>query len=157
MRRNFSFILPGAILAAGTLCAAPNPSISSAQYLNQINEQTYQIQAQADGLERYVRSGARDAVNSAAYTVDMAEDEQKLSAVLDQIAARPGATNDTRMQVEKLKTVTIELMSFTGSALHDLESRALALHEQDVFANISNIEERCSAIRSAAETLLAVR
>jgi hypothetical protein len=77
--------------------------------------------------------------------------------VLDQIAARPGATNDTRMQVEKLKTVTIELMSFTGSALHDLESRALALHEQDVFANISNIEERCSAIRSAAETLLAVR
>ena len=156
MRRNFLFIVPGAILAAGTLCAAPNSSPST-QYLNQINEQTHQIQAQADGLERYVRSGARDAVNSAAYTVDMAEDEQKLLAVLDQIAARPGASNDTRMQVEKLKTVTVELMAFTGSALNDLESRALALHQQDVFANISNIEERCSAIRSAAETLLAAR
>jgi hypothetical protein len=156
MRRNFLFIVPGAILAAGTLCAAPS-SVSSAQYLNQINEQTHQIEAQADGLERYVRSGARDVVNSTAYTVDMADDEQKLLVVLDQIAARPGATNDTRIQVEKLKTATVELMAFTGSALHDLESRALALHEQDVFANISNIEERCSAIRSAAETLLLVR
>jgi hypothetical protein len=156
MRRNFLFIVPGAILAAGTLCAAPNSS-PSVHYLNQINEQTYQIQAHADGLESYVRSGARDVLSSTTYTVDMADDEQKLLAVLDQVAARPGATNDTRMQVEKLKTVTIELMAFTGSALHDLGPRALALHEQDVFANVSNIEERCSAIRSAAETLLAVR
>ena len=70
MRRNFlSSMLTAAILAAGSLWAAPN----AAQYLNEISEQTYQIQTQADSLERSVRSGAHDWNSSAAYTYDMAE------------------------------------------------------------------------------------
>ena len=154
MRRNFlSGILPAAILAAGSLWAAPN----AAQYLNEIGEQTYQIQTQADGLERYVRSGAHDWNSSAAYTYDMAEGAQKLLALLDQVAAQPGATNDTRLQVKKMKSMTEELIAFTSSALDDLDQHAMALHAYGVFANMANIEERCSMIRGAAQNLLVAR
>jgi hypothetical protein len=154
MRRTFlSRILPTAILAAGSLWAAPN----AAQYLNEINEQTYQIQTQADGLERYVRSGAHDWNSSAAYTYDMAGNAQKLLALLDQVAAQPGATNDIRLQVKKMKSMTDELLAFASNALGDLDARALALHADGVFANTANIEERCNMIRSAAQNLLVAR
>jgi hypothetical protein len=158
MRRNLlSIILPGAMLAAGTLCAAPNQSGSSAQYLSQITEQTNEIQAQADGLEGYVRAGGNDWANSTAYIFDLAQSEQKLLAVLDQIAAKPGATNETRIQVDKMKTIANELMVFTGTAQHDLDMRTLPLHQRDVFANMTNIENRCDSLRSSAEALLAAR
>jgi hypothetical protein len=65
MRRNLLSIMPltvlaAALLPAGSLWAAANTSNPAAQHLNQINEQTYQIQAQADRLEAYVRSGSHD-------------------------------------------------------------------------------------------------
>jgi hypothetical protein len=155
MRRNFpSSILAAAILAAGSLAAAPNAGVPAAQYLSQINEQTFQIQTQADRLEAYLRSGAHDWTNSATYTFGIAEEAQKLSALLDQVAARPGANNDTRMQVQKMKTLTTEVLAFAGSALQALDTHAMALHKDNVFANTSNIEERCDMIRSAAQNLL---
>jgi hypothetical protein len=159
MRRNFlssiflPSIVPAAILAAGSLRAAP----TAAQYLSEINEQTYQIQTQADSLERYVRSGAHDWSSSAAYTDDMAESAQKLLALLDQIAAQPGATNDTRLQVKKLKSMTDELIAFTSGARDDLDQHAMALYAYGVFANMANIEERCNMIRGAAQNLLVAR
>jgi hypothetical protein len=154
MRRNLlPSILPAAILAAGSLWAAPN----AARYLNEIGEQTYQIQTQADGLEGYVRSGAHDRNNSSAYTVNMAEGAQKLMALLDQIAAQPAATNDTRLQVKKMKSMTEDLMAFTSSALDDLDPHPTALHVDGVFADMANIEERCNMIRNAAQDLLAAR
>jgi hypothetical protein len=159
MRRNFlssvvlPSIFPAAILAAGSLWAAPN----AAQYLNEINEQTFQIQTQADRLDAYVRSGSRDPNNSAAYTLDMAEGAQKLLALLDQVAAQPGATNDTRLQVKKMKSMTEELMAFTSNARGDVDTRAIALHADNVFANTANIEEHCNMIRIAAQNLLAAR
>jgi hypothetical protein len=154
MRRSFlSSIIAAALLPAGSLWAAPATGNSAAQYLNQIDQQTYQIETQADGLEAYVRSGSHDWNNSAGYAYDMAEKAQKLMALLDQVAARPGATNETRIQVEKMKMMTAEVMAFTGNAFDDLESRAVALHAEDVFANTANIEARCNMIRSAAQNL----
>jgi hypothetical protein len=89
MRRNFlssiglSSIMAAALLPAGSLWAAPDTGSPAAQYLNQIDEQTHQIQTQADRLEAYVRSGAHDWNSSAGYTYDMAEGAQKLLALLD--------------------------------------------------------------------------
>ncbi len=159
MRRSFrssiglSSILAAALLPAGSLWAAPDIGSPAAQHLNQIDEQTYQIQTQADRLEAYVRSGAHDWNSSAGYTYDIADGAQKLLALLGQVAARPGATNDTRMQVEKMKMMTAELLAFAGDALDDLGTRALALHAENVFANTANIEARCNMIRSAAQNL----
>jgi hypothetical protein len=154
MRRDFfCCILPAAILAAGSLWAAPN----AGQYLNQIHEQTYQIQTRADGLERYVRSGGHDWNSSSAYAYDMAEGTQRLMALLDQVAAQPGATNDTRLQVKKMKSMAEELIAFSSGALGDLDVRTLALHTNSVFANTANIEDRCNLIRSAAQDLLLAR
>lgn len=154
MRRDFfCCILPAAILAGGSLWATP----TAGQYLNEISEQTYQIQTQADGLERYVRSGAHDWNSSSAYAYDMAERAQKLLTLLDQVAAQPGATNDTRLQVKKIKSMAEELIAFSSSALGDLDVRTLALHTNNVFANTANIEDRCNMIRSAAQDLLLAR
>ncbi len=162
MRRNFlsSIVLSAAVAAlvpSGSLWAAPTAGKSAAQYLNQINEQTNQIQAQADLLERYVRSGADEWTVNAGFATEMAEGAQKLSALLDQVAVQPGATNDTRMQVEKMKSMTAELMAFTGNAFHDLDPRLLALRADTVLANTANIEERCNMLRSAAQNLLLAR
>jgi hypothetical protein len=156
MRRNFlTSTVAAAVLAGGSAWAAPNAGNSTTHYLNQVNEQAYQIEAQADQLEAYVRSGAHDWVSSASYTSDMAEGTQKLWALLDKLAAQPGATNETRMRVEKMKTLTEELQAFTSNTALDLGPRALALRTQDVFANTSNIEERCDLLRSAAQDLAA--
>jgi hypothetical protein len=158
MRRNvLSGAVAAAILVAGPVWAAPNTGASAAQFLNQINVQTNRIQTHADRLEAYVRSGARDWNNSAAYAFDMAEEAQKLSTLLDLVAAQPGASNDTRRQVQKMKSMTDELMAFAGDTLGDLDSHTIALHRNNVFANTANIEVRCSMIRSAAQALLIAR
>jgi hypothetical protein len=162
MRRNFlssirlSTIVAAALLPAGSLWAAPNAG-TSAHYLTQIDQQTYQIQTQADRLEVYVRSGADEWTVNAGFAADMADGAQKLLALLDQVAAQPRATNDTRMQVEKMKVMTAEVMAFTGNAYRDLEARALPLHARDVLANTANIEALCNTIRGAAQTLATAR
>jgi hypothetical protein len=159
MRRNFLFsimpvtIITAALLPAGSAWAAPNAGNSATHYLNQISDQAYQIETQADRLEAYLRSGAHDQVNSAGFTMDIAEGAQKLWVLLDQVAAQPGATNDTRMRVRKMKSMTSELMAFTGNAFNDVETQGLALHLNSVFANTANIEERCDIIRNAAQAL----
>ena len=161
MRRNIlssitlSTIGAAALLPAG-LWAAPNAS-TSAHYLTQVDQQTFQIQTQADRLEEYVRSGVDEWTINASLTADIADGAQKLSALLDQVAAQPGANNDTRMQVEKLKTLTAEVMAFSGSAYRDLETRAFPLYQRDVLINTVMIEERCNLIRSAAQTLANAR
>jgi len=158
MRRNLlSSIVAAALLPAGFLCAAPGAGSSPAQYLSQIDEQTYQIQTQADRLERFVRSGAHGGNDSAGYTYGMTEGAQKLLALLDQIAAQPSATNDTRLQVKKMKLMTAELMAFSGDAFDELETPALALHAENVVANTANIEARCNMIRGAAQDLFVAR
>jgi hypothetical protein len=157
MRRN---ILPGiiaaALLPAGSLWAAPHAN-AAAQYLNQINEQTYQIQADAGLLEQYVRSGAVDWTINAGVTVDVAEGAQKLLRLLDQVAAQPGATNDTRLQMEKIRSLTSEVLAFDDNALSELEPRALALNARNVMVNATHMQELCNTIRGTVQSLLAAR
>jgi hypothetical protein len=163
MRRNFltgivpSTIMAAALLPAGSLWAAPTTGNSAAQYLNQIDQQTNQIQTDADNLESYVRSGADEWTINAGFASDMHEGARKLLALLDQVAAQPGATNDTRLQVEKMKSMASELMAFNGSAFRDLGPRTLALHAKDVLSYTANIEGICNMIRSAAQSLLLAR
>jgi len=155
MRRKFLFLtIMAALLPAASVWAVPNAGKSAAQYLNQINEQTYQIQTQADQLEEYVRSGADGWTINAGFATDMSEGAQKLSALLDQVAAQPGATDDTRMQAEKMKSTTAELIAFSRNTLADLDPRLVALRADDVLTNTANIEELCNRIRSAAQNLL---
>lgn len=97
--------------------------------------------------------GAHDRNRSAGYTVDMAEGAQKLLTLLDQVAAQPGITNNTRLQVEKMKSATAEVMAFTGNALGELETRAMALHAENVFVNTANIEALHHTIRGAAQSI----
>jgi len=159
MRRNLlssitlSTIMAAALLSAGSLWAAPNFGNSATPYLNRINEQAYQIQTQADRLEAYVRSGSHDWSSSMVYTAGMAEGAQKLLALLDQVAAQPGITNDTRLQVEKMKSATAEVVAFTGNALGELDTRSMALHAENIFANTANIEALCNTIRSEAQSI----
>jgi hypothetical protein len=154
MRRKFlCSIAAAALLPAASVWAAPNAT----QYVNQINEQTYQIQTQADRLETYVRSGADEWTVNAGFTSDMARAAQKLLALLDQVAAQPGATNATRMQVAKMKILTTEVLAFTANASSDLDMRVLPLHWREVLANTFNIEERCNMIRNAAQSLGSTR
>ena len=133
MRRNiFSSILPPRFLPAGSLWAAPNPGPSD-QYLNQITEQTYQIQTQADHLEAYVRSGAHDWTVPLAYAQTWRSGAQKLLTLLDQFVAQPGATNDTRQQVEKMKSMAVELNALSVAARWAIwTSRAMALHAGEI-------------------------
>jgi hypothetical protein len=161
MRRNFFLsttlpsIVAAALLPAGSLWAASTNS--AVQDLNQISDQTYQIQARADRLEAYLRSGAHDLVTAGVFINEIAGEAQKLSSLLDQVAAQPGATNDTRMQVKKMKNMTGELMAFAGDTLHSMDAHAMPLHVNDIFTDTTSIEEHCDMIRSAAQALANAR
>jgi hypothetical protein len=154
MRRNLLLgFLAAALLPAASLWAAPNTAAPSAQYLNQISEQARQIQAQADRLESYLRSGAQSATYAAGFTVDMAEGTQKLATLLDEYVAQPGTTNDTRQQVERMKVSVNELEAFVGNAAQNLDSHAMALHLDAILASLSNIMDRGNMVRAAALNL----
>jgi hypothetical protein len=154
MRRTiFSSIIFAALVPASSVLAAPNAVVPSSQYLNQISEKTFQIEAEAEGLEAYLRSGARDTVSASAYTVEMSQDTQKLGALLDQFVLRAGTTNETRQQVERMKMEVAELQAFIGNAYRDLDSHSIQLHVDNVLANTANIVDRDSMIRNAAQNL----
>lgn len=158
MRRNLlsgivaAALLPAALLS-NTLWAAPDVAPPSTQYLNQIGEQAFQIQVQADRLESYLRSGAHDAVSASGYAFEMAESAQKLATLLDAFVSQPGTTNVTRQQVERMKVALAEIDAFVGSASQDLDTHAMALHLNGILANISNIMDRGNMLRSAAQIL----
>ena len=152
MRRSLlSSIIAAALVPAASLWAAPNIAAPSGQLLNQISEQAYRIQSQADGLEAYLRSGAHEFSSAAAYTNDMADSAQKLAGLLDQFASQPGATNATRQQADKMKLALVELRAFIGNTVRELDSRAMPLHVEDALATTSGIAARGNSIRSAAE------
>jgi hypothetical protein len=156
MKRNsLSSIIAAALLPVGSLWAVPNNSAT--QYVNQINEQAYQIQTDAGRLETLVRSGADEWTVNAGCTAQMEEGTQKLVALLNQIAAQPGASNETRLQVEKMKSMAAELTAFTHNTYGELELRALPLHAKDVLANTASIEDLCAQIHSAAQSILLAR
>jgi NH3-dependent NAD+ synthetase len=155
MRRNFlSSVFVAALLPAASLWAAPNAAATSNSYLSQITEQTHQIQAQADRLESYTRSGAHDSVYAAALAWDMAESAQKLAAILDQFVSQPGTTNDIRQQVERMKVSVAELEAFIGSASQNVD-RNMTLHTREVLSSVLNIMDRGNSVRAAAQTLAA--
>lgn len=141
-----------ALVPAASLWAAPNAATTSSPYLNQISEQAAQIQAQADRLERYTRSGARDDRYAAGLASDMAESTQKVAELLDQYVSQPGTTNATRQQVERMKVSVAELEAFVGAAAQTLDKN-MVLHSNEVLSDILNIMDRGSALRSAAQGL----
>jgi hypothetical protein len=154
MRRNiFSSIIFATLVPAASVWAASNAAAPSAQYVNQITEQTYHIQTQADNLETYLRSGAHDRTSAAGYVQDMADSTQKLASLLERFVSQPGTTNDARQQVDKMKLAVAEMENFVGNAYRDLDSHAMALHLEDILASTENIEIRDTAIRSAAQNL----
>jgi hypothetical protein len=154
MRRSLlTSIMFATLVPAASVWAAPDAVTPSNQYLSQINEQSYQIQVQADRLESYLRSGAHDWGNAAGYTNDMADSAQKLASLLDRYVAQPGITNDTRQQVDKMKIAVAELRTFVGNTFQNLDVRAMPLYLDGVFANTANIVDRGNLIRSAAQSL----
>ena len=158
MRRNLltgtlTGLVAAVMIPATSLWAAPVAEPPSTQYLNQISEQALQIQTQADRLEGYLRSGAHDAGSASRYTTDMAGSTQKLATLLDAFVSQPGTTNQTRQQVDRMKVSVAELGAFVGNAYQGLDTRAMALHLDNILANISNIVDRGNALRAAVHTL----
>lgn len=157
MRRNlFSSIFSGIVVAAlvpASLWAAPNSVAPSNQILSQITEQTYQLQSQADRLERYLRSGAHDSVYASGLTFDMAEGTLKLATLLDEFVSQPGTVNETRQQVDRMKVTVAELEAFVGGAAQDLDAHSTALHLGNMLASVSNIMDRGNMLRTAARNL----
>jgi|HubBroStandDraft_1064217.scaffolds.fasta_scaffold252960_1 hypothetical protein len=154
MRRNlFSTILVAALVPAASLWAAPNTAAPSNQILSQITEQTYQLQIQADRLERYLRSGAHDSTYASGLTFEMAEGTLKLATLLDEFVSQPGTVNETRQQVDRMKVTVAELEAFVGGAAQNLDARSAALHSGDILASISNIMDRGNMLRTAARNL----
>ena len=146
-------VLTAALIAAASAWAAPSAVAPSAPYLTQIGEQALQIQMQADRLESYLRSGAHDAGYASRFTVDMADGTVKLAALLDEFVAQPGTTNQTRQQVDRMKVAVAELGAFVGNASQNLDSKAMALHLEQILASISNIMDRGNSLRAAARDL----
>jgi hypothetical protein len=154
MRRSLlSSIFVAALVPAASLWAAPNAATPSNQYLSQIAEQTYQIQAKADRLERYTRSGAHDSVYAAGLASDMAGSTQKLAGLLDEYVSQPSTTNATRQQVERMKVAVAELEAFVGNATQNLDAPAMVLHTQDILASVLNIMDRGNMLRTTAHGL----
>jgi hypothetical protein len=154
MRRNlFSTILVAALVPAASLWAAPNTAAPSNQIVNQITEQTYQLQTQADHLERYLRSGAQDSAYAGGLTFEMAEGTLKLATLLDEFVSQPGTVNETRQQVDRMKVMVAELEAFVGGAAQNLDAHSTALHAGDILASISNIVDRGNLLRTAARNL----
>ena len=140
-------------LTAAYMSAAPNTTAQSNQVLSQISEKAYQLQAQADTLEAYVRSGSHDWMSSAGYTNDISESTQKLASLIDQFVSQPGTTNETRQRVDKMKVAVAELRVFISNTVAQLDPHSVAIHADEVLANASNIEDRGSMIRAAAQNL----
>lgn len=156
MRRSLlSSIFVAALVPAASVWAAPNAAATSNLYLSQIAEQTYQIQSQADRLERYTRSGAHDAAYAAGLAWDMAGSTQKLVALLGQFVSQPGTNNETRRQIERMKVTVAELEAFVGSAAQNLDAPSMGLHSRQVLDNVSNIIDRGAALRATAQSLSA--
>lgn len=154
MRRSLlSSIFVAALVPAASIWAAPNAAAPSNPYLSQIAEQTYQIQAKADGLERYTRSGAHDSVYAAGLAWDMAGSTQKLAGLLDQYVSQPGTTNETRQQVERMKVSVAELEAFVGNAAQNLDAPAMVLHTPDILASVLNIVDRGNMLRATTHIL----
>ncbi len=154
MRRNlFSTILVAVLVPTASLWAAPNTPAPSNQILSQITEQTYQLQIQADHLERYLRSGAHDSAYASGLAFNMAEGTLKLSSLLDEFVSQPGTVNETRQQVDRMKVTVAELEAFISGAAQDLDARSTALHAGEMLASISNIMYRGNMLRTAARNL----
>lgn len=154
MRRSLlSSIFVAALVPAASVWAAPNAAAPSNPYLSQITEQTYQIQARADRLERYTRSGAHDSVYASGLASDIAESTQKLAATLDQFVSQPGTTNETRQQVERMKVAVAEMEAFVGSAAQNLEAPSMTLRTRQVLDNVLNIVDRGNIVRASVQTL----
>jgi hypothetical protein len=153
MRRTLLSIAAAALLPAASVWAAPEAAVPSADYLNQINDQAFQIQVQASRLEGYLRSGAHDAPYAAGYTLDIADGTRRLAVLLDQFVAQPGTTNDTRQQVERMKVAVTELGAFAGNGFQNIDSHAMGLHLDEILASVSNIMDRGNMLRATAHTL----
>lgn len=152
-RKLLSTLFAAALVPAAALQAAPNVAAPSQEFLQQISQQTYELQAHAGTLEAYVRSGSHDWSTTAGFANDMAENAQKLAALLDRYVAQPGTDNETRRQVDRMKLAVSELRDLIGDALTQLNPHALPLHMNQVFADTDSITDRGAAIRSVAQAL----
>lgn len=146
-----SILCAVSIPAASLWAGSPVPT-SSAQYANQIAYEAGRVQAAADGLEGYVRSGA-DGRSARVYAHNMNSSAKRLVSLADQAAAQPGLAGEARAQAEKMKVQAAGLRAMVAGTVTEVKEGRFASHANAIFADATNIENRSSALRTAAESL----
>ena len=155
MKRSVLYATVTAVLmpAASLWAASPVPS-SPNQPINQIAYQSYRIQAEADGLQGYVRSGAHDRLSTAAYAGQNGGYPAQ-ARLRSGSGGRSAGRNQrgARRQAEQLKLQVAALRAVVADTVKELKPNELALHAEAVFADTTNIASRGVMIRDAAMNL----
>lgn len=155
MKRSalYAFVT-AALVPAASLWAGPTIVNSPNQFVNQIAYQTSHIQADADGIQGYVRSGAHDWMSTYTYANDMANSLRKLGSLVNEVSSQSSATSQSRQQGDKLKVEVAMLRAIIADTVKDLSPNAVSLHAGAVFAETTNIADRSNMIRDAAMSLV---
>ncbi len=149
-------ILTAVAIPAASLWAAPPVPSTSRQFASQIAYEAGRVQAAADGLEGYVRSGAngRDAL---VYAQDMATSAKKLASLADQVEAQPGLTGEASAQAKKIKAQVAGLRAMVVGTASELTPAGIGAKNADtILADTVNIENRSNALRNAAQSFSGV-
>ena len=153
-------ILTAVAIPAASLWAAPPVPSTSGQYANQIAYEASRVQAAADGLEGYVRSGANGR-SALVYAQDMATSANKLASLADRVAAQQGLAGEARAQAEKMKVQAAGLRAMVAGTASELKPSAFSAetgikNADTILADTANIENRSNALRNAAQSFSGV-
>jgi hypothetical protein len=157
MQRSLMFtILTAVAIPAASLWAAPPAPSTSSQFANQIAYEAGRVQAAADGLEGYVRSGANGR-SALVYAQDMATSAKKLASLADKVTAQPGLAGEARAQAEKMKVQVAGLRAMVAGTASELTPAGVGANNADtILADAANIENRSNTLRNAAQSFSGV-
>lgn len=145
-------VLSAVSIPASSLWAASPILTTSAQYASQIAYEASRVQAAADGLQSYVRSGA-EGRSARVFAHDMNSSAKRLASLVDQAAAQPGINGDARAQADKMKAEAAGLKAMVAGTTTEVKEGKFAAHADAIFADTTNIENRSNTLRIAAQSL----
>ena len=151
-RTLVSVILSAVSIPAASLWAA-SPTVSNSNpFASQIADQAYQVQCAADSLQGYLLSGA-DGRSALVYARNMQVSAKKLASLVDKAAVQPGIAGEARAQAEKMKVQAAGLNAMVAGTVSELKPGRFAANTGAIVADTTNIENRSSTLRAAAQTL----
>ncbi len=149
-------ILTAVAIPAASLWAAPPVPSTSSHFANQIAYEAGRVQAAADGLEGYVRSGANGR-SALVYAQDMATSAKKLASLAEKVASQPGLAGEARAQAEKMKAQVAGIRAMVVSTASELTPAGVGAKSADtILADTANIENRTNTLRNTAQSLSGV-